>query len=202
MYCGCNKTALASQRQIAVTMLELMKEKPFDQISVCEISKYSGISRQTFYTLFSSREEVINFILREKCECPSDIASPEEMRSNCSKQINNAVTELENGAVSGNLEIRCLCRSYSVYIHNNREFIQTLVDHHLDHLLYDSIYESLNNCSSFIPESDSCTRRYASAFYAGGISSMARCYALEGCTCSEKDLEEKLYILFLGKLFR
>ena len=101
-----------------------------------------------------------------------------------------------------NPEIRALCRGYSAYIHKNREFIQTLVNHHLDHLLYDSIYDSLNNCSSFIARSDPCTRRYAAAFYAGGISSIARCYALEGCTCSEIDLEEKLRTLFLGVLFR
>ena len=233
MYCGCNKTALASQRQIAAAMLELLREKPFDQISVCEISKASGISRQTFYTLFSSREEVISFILREKYECPNCLDSPDENQpcsedketpvcfvkenSVCSDKERfapdepgnpegpdqgvKAESKTESGSNTDNPQVRILCRNYSVYIHSNREFIQTLVDHHLDHLLYDSVYDSLNSCFSFITKADSCARRYAAAFYAGGISSMARCYALEGCTCSEKDLEDKLYTLFLGKLF-
>jgi AcrR family transcriptional regulator len=54
MYEGCNKTALTSQSAIAEALLNLMKEKPYSKISVSEICKRAGVSRQTFYTLFES----------------------------------------------------------------------------------------------------------------------------------------------------
>ena len=49
MYCGRNKTALTSQRQIAEAMMRLIQDKPYAQISVSELCKEAGISRQTFF---------------------------------------------------------------------------------------------------------------------------------------------------------
>ena len=71
MYCGSNKTAMASQRQIAEAMMRLIQEKPYAQITISELCKSAGISRQTFYTLFSSRENVVTFTLQAQyCYAP------------------------------------------------------------------------------------------------------------------------------------
>ena len=183
MYCGCNKTALTSQRQIAGALLSLMDSKPFDQISVCELCRAAEISRQTFYSLFSSRENVLVFILQEKY-----FFTPEGAESD----------EDEAGSACC---LRSLCREYSEYIVRNREFLHTLVQNRIDYLLYDSVYDALMSCEGFLPKMEACTRRYAASFYAGGISSVARCFAGEGCTSSEKELEEMLYLFFSGKLF-
>ena len=64
MYCGSNKTALMSQELISRAMMRLIQEKPFTQISVSELCKTAGISRQTFYSLFTSRENVMVFALQ------------------------------------------------------------------------------------------------------------------------------------------
>ena len=53
MYCGKNKTALGSQQQIAKTLLLLLSEKSYQDISMSELCREAGISRQTFYSLFS-----------------------------------------------------------------------------------------------------------------------------------------------------
>ena len=37
MYCGSNKTALQSQRQIARAMMALIREKPYAQITISEL---------------------------------------------------------------------------------------------------------------------------------------------------------------------
>ena len=66
MYEGCNKTALTSQSAIADALLSLMEEKPYTRISVSEICKSAGVSRQTFYTLFESKDNVIAFELERK----------------------------------------------------------------------------------------------------------------------------------------
>ena len=74
MYCGTNKTALQSQRQIAAAMMALIQEKPYAQISISELCKTAGISRQTFYSLFTSRDNVMVFTLQERCCYEPDAA--------------------------------------------------------------------------------------------------------------------------------
>jgi AcrR family transcriptional regulator len=181
LYCGTNKTALASKDQIASTLLALMKEKPYDEISVSELCRCAGISRQTFYSLFSSRESVMEFALQARyCE-GLDIAAPERDREE---------TPLSQ-----------LCRSYSGYILQNRGLIKMLVDNRIDYLLYDTFFEALSGCECFLNAVEPCTRRYAASFYAGGVSCVARRYAQEGCTTTADQLVELLMTLFTGALF-
>ena len=182
MYCGQNKTALASQRQIARAMMALLSEKPYEQISVSELCKAAGISRQTFYSLFTSRENVVVFTLQARyCYAPDEETLRRPPQDACG--------------------VRMLCRGYSEYILENRDFLSLLVQNHIDYLLYDSIYEALSACDCFLAQLNPCVRKYAAGFYAGGISSVARCYAQEGCHSSAADLEEMLYSFFTGKLF-
>ena len=182
MYCGNNKTALQSQRQIANAMMGLLGQKPFAQITVSEVCKVAGISRQTFYTLFTSRENVMVFTLQAKaCDGP-------------------ALDAPEPPACRGEL-LRWLCRGYSEYMLHNRELIKLLVDNHIDYLLYDSFFEAMDGCDCFLRQVDSCTRSYAASFYAGGFACVARRYAEEGCASSADQLETLLMTLLSGRLF-
>lgn len=180
MYCGNNKTALSSQRQIAEAMMRLIREKPYRQITVSELCKAAGISRQTFYSLFTSRENVVVFTLQAQyCYAPKlTDAAPEEPRG-----------------------LRQLCRGYGEYFLQNRALLETLVQNHIDYLLYDSLYEALEGCGCFLNRVEPCTRRYAASFYAGGLACVARRYVQEGCASTADDLAELLYTLFSGKLF-
>ena len=182
MYCGSNKTALQSQRQIAAAMMALIQEKPYAQISISELCKTAGISRQTFYSLFTSRENVMVFTLQAQyCDAP-EITRPEQV---CDKR--------------GLLE--WLCRGYSEYMLRNRRLIKLLVDNHIDYLLYDSFFEAMAGCECFFHEATPCVRSYAASFYAGGIACVARRYAEEGCTTTAEELESLLMTLLSGQLF-
>ena len=182
MYCGTNKTAMQSQRQIADAMMALLGEKPFSQITVSELCKVAGISRQTFYTLFTSRENVMVFTLQANyCDGP-EISVP------------------QRHACRGDL-LRWLCRGYSEYMLRNQALIRLLVDNRIDYLLYDSFFEAMDHCECFLPKADPCTRSYAASFYAGGIACVARRYAQEGCASSASQLESLLMTLLSGELF-
>lgn len=182
MYCGTNKTALQSQKQTADAMIILLREKPFAQISISELCKTAGISRQTFYSLFNGREEVMVFTLQEKyCE-----------------GLDMDVSERPTGR---NEMLRWLCHSYSSYILRNRALIKVLVENHIDYLLYDSLYDAMDLCDCFLHGVDLCTRGYAASFLAGGVTCVARRYAEEGCSSSESQLEELLETLLSGRLF-
>ena len=182
MYCGSNKTALQSQRQIAAAMMELIQEKPFAQITISELCKAAGISRQTFYSLFTSRESVVVFTLQAQYGEGPSIESP-------------APAHCRGDA------LRVLCRGYSEYMLRNRRLIKLLVDNHIDYLLYDSFFAAMDGCDCFLHDADPCTRSYAASFYAGGIACVARRYAQEGCTTSAERLETLLMTLLSGRLF-
>ncbi|MVB12431.1 Bacterial regulatory proteins, tetR family [Caprobacter fermentans] len=59
-----NPIALRSRKWLANALLELMKRKPFREISISEIAEKADLSRRTFYRSFSSKEEVICFHLQ------------------------------------------------------------------------------------------------------------------------------------------
>lgn len=63
MYRGDNVTAIQSQIWLSESLIELLKVKPYKQISIKDISEKALLSRQTFYNLFSSKEEVLSFHL-------------------------------------------------------------------------------------------------------------------------------------------
>lgn len=180
MYCGNNKTALSSQRQIAEAMMRLIREKPYRQISISELCKAAGISRQTFYSLFTSRENVVTFTLQAQYVYAPRLSEESEAEA-CG--------------------LRQLCRGYGEYFLRNRALLQTLVENQIDYLLYDSLCEALEGCGCFLSAVEPCVRRYAVSFYAGGLACVARRYVQEGCASTADDLAELLYTLFKGKLF-
>ncbi len=62
-----NKTALLSQQLIAEALFSLMKEKPFQRITVKEICQKADVGRKTFYRNFELREDVVDFCLDQMC---------------------------------------------------------------------------------------------------------------------------------------
>lgn len=54
-----NPTALKSQQWIIESLLSLMEEKPYDQISVSEICRKADLDRRTFYRNFNCKKDVL-----------------------------------------------------------------------------------------------------------------------------------------------
>ncbi len=65
MYTGKHKTAVKSQKIIAEAFFNILQDKSYYDISVKEICSKAGISRQTFYSLYGTKEDVIRFYLAE-----------------------------------------------------------------------------------------------------------------------------------------
>ena len=63
MYSGKNRTALLSQQLIGDAMMRLLNRLAFDQISISDLCREAEISRQTFYSLFDSKENVVIYEL-------------------------------------------------------------------------------------------------------------------------------------------
>lgn len=63
MYQGSNPSALRSQREIVQAFLELLRKTPLEDISVKQVMDVTDLSRQTFYQIFDSKEEILEFYL-------------------------------------------------------------------------------------------------------------------------------------------
>ena len=60
--CKTEQSALR-QRQMEKGLLELMRIKPFDEISVSDLCEYMQIPRKSFYRYFSGKESAFNALL-------------------------------------------------------------------------------------------------------------------------------------------
>lgn len=54
--------SLITKQAIATGFKQLMNEKPFDKITILDITKTCGLNRQTFYYHFQDKYELLNWI--------------------------------------------------------------------------------------------------------------------------------------------
>ena len=63
-----NPIAVRSRAMIAQALFALLREKPYDEITVSELAARAQIARKTFYRNFSGKDEVLAGHLRTLCE--------------------------------------------------------------------------------------------------------------------------------------
>lgn len=179
MYTGSNKTALSSQQQIAEAFVSLLENRAYSSISVSEICKKAGVSRQTFYSLFSSRENIISYVLEKK--------HGYDPGKKCSR---TAVSLAE------------LSASYAVYITKKKHVLSLLVRNDIIYLMHESLYASFLSCSCFLPARSTSERTYCAEFFASGLSAIAKSYIQQGAEESAEELERIICRLFSGAFFK
>ncbi len=171
MYQGSNKTAISSQQNIAASFIKLLSEKDYSKISISEICSLAGISRQTFYSLFESKENIIAFELSKnytfdpstKCQC-------------------SGVPTLEQ-----------LCKGYADYIIEKKDFITLLVNNNIIYLMQDCLFDCLAKCAfSASP--------VTADFVAAGLTAIAKHYCLGDSNLQNtSELQTVIINLFSGK---
>lgn len=177
MYCGKNKIALSSQKQIMDALLSLLTEKKYAEVSVSELCRKAGVSRQTFYSLYESKENIIIDLLQNHGYAPDDYSGEEAFQFNLS----------------------AFCSQFSAYLKENTTLLTMLSENGILYLLYDSFYDSIANCSFFMTEAPKGEREYTASFIASGFMGITRTYILHSGTDSREYLEEKILSLFRGE---
>lgn len=61
MYNGTNPSALRSREWLTNALLALLKTQAYEEITIKEICQKAGLSRQTFYQIFDSKDEVVEY---------------------------------------------------------------------------------------------------------------------------------------------
>ncbi|MBQ9010924.1 MAG: TetR/AcrR family transcriptional regulator [Clostridia bacterium] len=179
MYCGTNKTAVASQWQITSALLALLSEMPYGEISVSAICKRADVSRQTFYSLFQAKDNVITFALRNDC-CYSQSTQPD-----CCEH-----------------SFRQMCAGFGQYIVRHADILRVLAAHDLMPLLRCVLREDFSRCLSGTRCTHPALEPYVIDFIAAGITSIAETYVRSGQDADPAALEEIIYLLMRGEYYR
>ena len=64
MFKSKNPSAIRSQKEITEALILLMRQYPYDEISVKQILLESGLARKTFYRNFESKDDVLLSLIR------------------------------------------------------------------------------------------------------------------------------------------
>ncbi|MGT2846538.1 TetR/AcrR family transcriptional regulator [Streptococcus massiliensis] len=179
MYQGNNKIALASKQQIMDTFLNLLKQQAFVDISISLICRQAKVSRQTFYSIYQSKENIILNILQE--------------------QEIFALEQLPAGQV---LDLAFFCSKFSFYLKGNTAFLKLLNSHHLLYLLYETLYDELKNAEAFLPQVQKVDRDYAASFLASALMGITNSYIQTNGRQSQTELANKMLQLFQGNFLK
>lgn len=150
MYHGTNPTALQSQKMIVDALLNLMETKEFSKINIKELCENAMVSRQTFYALFDSKEEVIGLHL--------------------DTLFNIYIEKIMHKRKD--LTVKDLCDDTISYLILHKKLLQTMVKSNLDHVVKNKLESYLLKLDSQLWAVKRENQDYAMAFLAGAIMSV------------------------------
>lgn len=176
MYQGNNPTALQSQKMIINALLRLMEKKEFSKINIKELCETAMISRQTFYSLFNNKEEVIGLHL----DTLFHIYFEEFIRS------------------KRDFTIKDLCDNTISYLIKQKELIRIMVNSNLDHVVKDRIERYLLLLWTTKREN----QNYAIAFLTGALMSVISLAVKNNEFDNETKISELIEEIITGKYFQ
>lgn len=165
MYQGTNPTALKSQQQILETMRNLLKKKEYAEISISEICEQSNTSRQTFYKLFGTKENLLLFVLENAPYANQDVGDEP-------------------------IPLALFCELYAQYVIANYDLMKMLVENNLMEVLYRLMYKGISSCRQSLSELAENEREYAVAFICSGLCAVTQKYLTEHHAPEQKALAE------------
>ena len=178
MYQGNNPTALASQKLLLDALKKLLKKKSFKDISVSELCNISGVSRQTFYSLFETKENILQFYFDRL-----DMTKPEN-------------------ANKPSLSLKEVCDSYARYIAENYDTLVMLIDNSALRVFYRNIYNNFISDTKSLYIDDIKDRDYVAEFLASGLSRLAEKYISEHIKPNREELSKLAYLSMSGSVFK
>jgi AcrR family transcriptional regulator len=179
MYSGNNPTAIKSQRWLTETLIELMEEKPYEDISIMDICKKADLSRQTFYNFFDSKDELFRYLLKsiyiEKLNSLKEIPS-------------------SNEAISAFVSV----------VRENPRIVNAIVKNNMGNLVSDEIFNAITNfLNRFIPNFDHQPDfSYHIVLLSGALTHFMLYYARNNEELSEKEMTKILETFLSGKIFK
>jgi len=178
MYQGKNPTALTSQRMLLDTLNKLLKEKDFKEITISELCCQSGVSRQTFYSLFGSKENILLYQLEQ-----ANVTKP-------SPEDTSAITLSQT------------CENFGRYVVSNYPQLSMLVENKLTEVLRVMIYNAMTTCSQSFVGLETEEWEYAALFMSAGMCSLTKRYIETHEKPDKGELFKLSYKIMSGDIFK
>lgn len=173
MYTGKNPIAIRSQECFVESLLELMKSKSLFKITIKDICEKANLSRQTFYQLFSTKEDVLRFYIKRSFE-----------------EI------YPDSKIEYHENVKLIAQYFLKFLMENDDFVKILVENRIAYLIVDELAMSIRNIGNKANiDNKKENNEYAVAFIAGGISSTIF-YWLK----SDKKISEEKLIDLIAKM--
>lgn len=174
MYQGNNPSALRSQRLLASALVDLMADFEYGKISISMLCAQAGVSRQTFYKVFESKENIVYSLARAK----------------------SIELELEL-AEKPTLTLEELARHTFSFFDENMALVRRLTDNNLQYVLRDQAQLALADLLKYYRcDQDILLDASNRAFIAGGLCAMFTEWAK-----GESSISPELHAQHFAKLF-
>ena len=178
MYKGNNPTALQSQEMIIKGMLSIMETKSFESITIKSICEHSLVSRQTFYSLFNSKEEVLEL--------------------HFDKMFDLFIEKFTRNKIN---TISDICFEFVKYIESDKNFIKLLVNNNLTHMMTLKFEQYLIEIGNTLSINKKYMYEYAMAFMAGALVEIVARYIREGENIDQENLAFLIEKILKGDYF-
>ncbi|RRG07860.1 MAG: TetR/AcrR family transcriptional regulator [Lactobacillus sp.] len=142
MYAGTNPTALRSQTLLVDAMFTLLQHDTFADITVSQLTQEAQLSRQTFYQIFTSKEDVI------KC------------------RIQGLFVEFQQTLSRQPITLHALITLFFAFYQKYATIFNLLLDNHLEPLL--TTYAQ--DCMASLQLTTEKNNHYSHSFIAAGLT--------------------------------
>lgn len=150
MYAGNNPSALRSRQELAQSLLTLMEQYTFQEVTITMICQEAQLSRQTFYQIFPTKEDAIRFLIKSSYE--------------------QFEAELRH---YGKLTVAQLAEYTYLFFDRNRSFVTLLLQNHLHFLLLEEFQSVLPHVVTMsLNQSEGIHDPAVLSFLSGGLCSM------------------------------
>lgn len=180
MYCGSNPTALQSQQWIVDSLIALMEEKPYQQITIMDICRKADLSRQTFYNFFDQKEEVLRFCLQ--CEYERQF---------------RFVKDVEE------LTIDQIVEAFAAVLQKNEKLLSLMIQNNLDTIILDEIAKCISLFANrFVKDSRKVSELpYSKAILSGALAHLLVYWFRQEKPIPLQELTRLISDFLEGKLF-
>ncbi|WP_413489004.1 TetR/AcrR family transcriptional regulator [Carnobacterium divergens] len=178
MYQGNNPTALISQQLLLEAFTLLLNKKGFKDITISELCTQSGVSRQTFYSLYKTKENLLLHHLQ--------IISKETS----SYKHGSEITLIET------------CRNFSKFVIKRKKDLAIIIENDLMDILKLLIYQETATCRDSFITVDEDEAFLALEFMASGLAQLTKSYLINNKNPNEDELTQIAYKIMSGSIYR
>lgn len=179
MYSGSNPSALRSREWLRQALIELLKEKSYQQITIKDMCKKADLSRQTFYQIYTSKEEVMEYHFMHLFE-----AFAEENRD------------------FHHTSIRQLSCAFFTFFYEQRGFVAELINNNITYILEEQFETYLPKIELFCKiNSTEMYPDYSVAYIAGALTQMLIHWFKQKFSISIDEIANTTETLIIGSQF-